>query len=346
MPSQYTRADSLRSYLTGANSDGGVQADFNACFGNYRSSTEAASLGITVFSPLTNVAVLFAGGANPAGNGILSATDSSHLTWQPNGATGPGSPAAFSGTNDIEIVEALDTPGQYLRVRGTVPFTPGASTVALIYLPDNLFGFDDLSVAQATAGLQEYRAVMYRNESTGQVGNLQLYIAQIGTQQVSDVGSLASSGAGSLTTSGSFADWPSSGWCQIRNSGNTLKEIIYYTAKSSAVLIVPAAGRGLLGTSAVVGSASDKLYSVPGIALAADPTGTQAFGTPIQTIANGTTAPTGVTWNYGITAATGLQLGNVAPNTQVGVWLRRHYPAGAIASPAVLTQILGSFYAF
>ena len=44
--------------------------------------------------------------------------------------------------------------------------------------------------------------------------------------------SLSGSGAGTITTAGSLADWPDEGWVQVRNSGGTLKEVVYYTSRS------------------------------------------------------------------------------------------------------------------
>lgn len=348
MPTQFTRADALREYFTGATSDGGVQGNPQLCFGNFRSSTEATSLGLVIRTPLVNVSPLYAGGANLSGIGLLKAIDSSHLTWRCPGATQDGPPTAFLGTGDTQIVEALNAPGAYLRVLASGPFTPGQSSITLSYLADNVFAMDDVSVANALAGISEYRATMVRNEAASAVIGFQRWIATLGTQRVSDNTQLAGTGAGTIGSSAvsAFQDWPTTGWCRIESLTGTLKEIVYYTAKTTNTLTIPAVGRARLGTTSTAGVNTDKIYPVPGIAIAIDPLGVQAFGTNIQTIISSTTGPIGVTWNLGILPSTGLQIGNMSVNTQVGIWIWREIPPGAVSTPQALTMVQDSFAAF
>lgn len=346
MPAQFTRADSLRERFTGATSDLGVQGNPQLCFGNFASSTEATSLGMVIGTPLANVSPLYAGGANLAGVGILKAVDSNHLTWRCPGATQDGPPTSFLGTGDTQIVEAFNAPGAYLRVLASGPFTSGQSNITLSYLADNVFSMDDVSVANALAGISEYRATMVRNEAVSAVIGFQRWIATLGTQQVSDNTQLAGTGTGTIGTSGDFTTWPPTGWCRIETLTGTLREIVYYTARALNTLTIPAVGRARLGTTSSAGLGTDKIYPVPGIAIAEDPLGVQVFGTNIQTIASSTTGPVGVAWNLGILPATGLQIGNMNPSTQVGIWMWREIPPGAVSSPQVLNKVLDSFAAF
>ncbi len=332
MPAQNTRADSLREYLTGAASAGGSQSNPNASFGHFRSSTEAALYGITFTGSITGVVVNYASGGNAEGDGTLTAIDSTHLSWTPPGAMFPGPSVVFSGTQTL-ILEGNGVPGQYLRVTGTTPFSVNNCTVTLTTLYGDVFSFPDVTIAQATSGISQYRATIIQNEASDDVTNFQRCIVPIGTHQVSDVHQLSGSGSGTITTSGSFADWPAAGWCQVRNSGGTLKEVVYYTSRTGTVLTVPSAGRALLGTSATAGAASDLIYAVPGVAIALDTAGLQASGSSIQTIAGETTAPTSVSWNLGITPATGIQEVTFTAGDALGVWYWRHVPAGAIADP-------------
>lgn len=345
MPALYAHADSLREYLTGAGSDGGAQSDPNLSLGNYRSSTEAVSLGILLINALTNVTVLYAGGANPPGPGTLTALDANTLVWQPHGASGPGPAASFSGMGVYGVVEAAGAPGQYLRVQVTTPLTPGVCTVVLSTLMDNCFGLDDISIAEAAAGESAYRASMIRNESSGTVLNLQRCLSLLGTAQVSDSDHLGGSGSGMINTSGSFGDWPETGWCQVRSSGGALKEVVYYSAKTNTQLTVSSVGRGLLGTSPTAGLSTDTVSPTPGVAIGVDPLGIQNFGMAIQTVANENTAPVGVTWNLELTAALGLQIGDMAVNKEVGVWIWRQVPAGILATPSMLTKFQSFFSA-
>jgi hypothetical protein len=345
MPAQFTRADSLREYITGATSDGGSQTDPNASIGHYRSSTEAVSLGISISTPLSGVSILYAGGANPTGLGTLIAVDANNLTWTPFGASGPGSPTLFSGTSDIEIVESLASPGQYLRISGTTPFTPGSSGITLSYLANNFWGFDDVSSANATAGIEEYRATIARNEASGSITTLQRWLALLGTPQTSNTTFLPSSGGGTITTTGSFTDWPLNGWCQIQNSSLAIKEVVYYSNRTNNALTVPSGGRARLGTTAVVGTLTDIVNPVPGVAIAMAAEGIQSFGASIQNLANVNTAPTGVVWNLGLTAATGLQIGTLTTNQQIGIWVWRDIPALTKGTPQALIQTQTSFNA-
>lgn len=344
MPSVLTRADCLREYITGASSAGGVSSGPSFSLGNHRSSTPVTFLGIAIDNAITGVTIDFASGANLEGVGTLSAPTTSTLTWTPPGGSA-GTPVSFSGTQQ-KIVEGLNSPGQYVRVTGTPPFSGGPSLVTLSDLYDGFFGLDDLTPTQASAGLTQYRASMVRNEAATDVLSFQRYIGTLGTPAASNVSWLSGGGSGTVSTSASFADWPDDGWAQVRDSGGTLKEVIYYSSRSSTALTVPATGRALLGTSATAGTNSDVLTPVPGIAIGTDPLGVVSATTPIQTVASQTTAPTGVTWNLGLTALTGLQIGTVPTGQQVGVWVKRHIPAGKQATPKMLNRVLNSFIAF
>ena len=350
MPAQYTRADSLREYLTGASFDGGSQLDQNASLGNYRSFQEALSLGITYLSTIPGVAVLYAGGANPVGVGTLTAIDANNLTWQPNGISNPGPATAFSGAGDTEIVEATGNSGsgQYLRVIANAPFTPGASQIDLEYLIDNVFAMEDISAANAAAGFYDYRATIIRNESTKTITAFQRYLATLGTPQTSGGGHLPASGGGTIihTSGNAFLDWPASGWCQIRRSDGSLREVVYYVSRSQTILTVPASGRGVFLTTPSAGSNTDVVNPVPGIIIALDPSGVRPFGSSIQTIFSPQTAPMGVTWNFGLTGPTGLQIGSLPAGQQIGIWIWRAIPAGAAATPAALSKTLTTFNSF
>jgi hypothetical protein len=105
---------------------------------------------------------------------------------------------------------------------------------------------------------------------------------------------------------------------------------VYYTSRTNTVLTVPAAGRGLLGSAAGAGAGTDLVRCVPGIAIAIDTAGVTAPGA-IQTIANETTSPAAVSFNTGVFASTGLNIGNMDPGQQVGIWIKRQIPAGAAA---------------
>ena len=354
MPSEKTRADSLREYLTGATSDGAAQADPDASLGNYRSSSEAESLDIVVTNALSGITVSYAGGGNTLGDGTLNAVDTGTVQWKC--ASGSYGASVSISDGETKIAESLGSPGAYLRIsRSGAVSMSGAATVTLTQKMNNLFALDDVSSAEATAGDIEYRGTMVVNESSATITALKRYVGQLGTARISDVtqldsgagsgsgsGTSTSSGAGTIVTTGSLADWPESGFCHIKN-GATTREIVYYSERTATTLTVPDAGRGLLGTSEAAGDAADTIHAVPGIALAIDTDGVTVGGAAIQTIATEGDAPTTVTWDTGITAATGLQIGDMEADEQVGIWIKRQVPAGAVATTEADVIIEDSF---
>jgi hypothetical protein len=341
MTAQYTRADCLREYLTGANSDGEFQPTGSLSLGGYRSLVEVASLGIVVENALRGVAVLYASGSNPQGPGRIISQDSS-LAWQPYGASAPGPFVQYPPTETVLVLESGNA-AQFLRVRGTSPIQSGGMGVTLYYLPNNLYGFDNVPSQDALAGVTHYRAGILRNESTNTITSFRRCISKLGTPQVSSSSQLGGSGSGTIGTGGSYQTWPAAGWVQVRSSGGTLKEVVYYTSRTGTVLTVPASGRGLLGTTPTVGSSTDIITPTPGVSVGVDSAGVVAFGTPIQTVASQTIPPTGVVWNLGIIPDTGLEVPVMEPNTQVGLWIKREIPSGCVASPQTVVQLLDSF---
>jgi hypothetical protein len=318
-------------FLTGASTAGGAQTDPNAALGNHRSSTEAVSMGISVSSPIANITVDFASGGNALGAGSLECTGVSTLKWKDLGGTFGAVVTILNG--ETRVLEADSDPGAYIRITRTsaTDLVPGTATVTLSELVNNLYGLDNVSSAEASAGDNEYRAFMVQNVSVNTVSALKIWVAQLGTQQVSDGGQLGASGAGSITTTGSFDTWPASGWCRIQQSGGSLREIVYYSSRTSTVLTVPSGGRARLGTSAAAGAATDDVFAVPGIRIAKDTEGVVAATEAIQTIANENTAPSTVTWDTDITSATGLDVGTMTTTQQIGIWIHREIPAGAVS---------------
>lgn len=85
-------------------------------------------------------------------------------------------------------------------------------------------------------------------------------------------------------------------------------------------------------TSAVAWIASDTSGADSDLSIAV---GTSAVNGTEQTIANETTAPTGVTWSdAAVSRATGLALGDIPAGQHRAVWLRRTISAGATPQAA------------
>jgi hypothetical protein len=334
------RADSIREYLTGATADGLLQDQPNLSTGNYRSAMEAFVYGIFIGVPYLQGAVIEAASAgNTPGTGVLSSPDGLSLQWYPPGSAVPGPLCSFANAIGSQIVEGPN-PSQFLRVFGNLPFATNGSPITLTVLLNNVFGFPNVPDALATSGESQYRATILVNQSQSDVTFYSRWLALFGTPQISNVAFLSASGAGIIQTTGVFTDWPTSGWCKITRSNGFPRESVYYTSRTSQTLTVPAAGRGQFGSTIQSGNITDFLYPIPGIAIGWDPTRAQPVGSAIQGA-----PPTGVIWNQGISQATGIQVPILHPGQQIGFWMWRQIPPGAICCPNVFNEINTSFYA-
>jgi len=202
-------------------------------------------------------------------------------------------------------------------------------------------GSSNVSHDEREAGEIKMRCIAIKAHGGNDIINLKVWIGTLGTQRVSDAGQLGASGAGTIETTGSLADWPDSGFCRITESGGTLREIVYYSERTDTVLTVPAAGREQLGTTAAAGAASDTLDAVPGLKIAAE---TPADGQlSVADDENDTSEVSGFTWKTGITADTGLDIGDLAAGEMAGLWLWLAVVADATVSPSIDNLIQWSF---
>lgn len=334
MPDIMTAADSLREYLTGAVSDGATSSQ-ETSLGGHRSSVELSCLAMFLDRTPGGTKIVFASGANGSGIGTLHAPGPDQLRWTPpGGSTGAAVTFSSAGTKVLEGV----VPGQYLRVAGTPPFQPGAGAVVLLPNYNNVLAQSDAAGPGST-----YRAVMLKNVSAGTLTQVKRWIGVLGTPRTTATAQLAGSGAGTVTVTGSLDDWPVRGWAQIRQSGGTLREVVYYDRRTGSSLSVPSTGRARLGTSASAGAASDVAHPVPGVAIAASVAGVVNSGVAMATIADETTTPAGVTWSLGITSADAVTFATMTTGQQAGLWVWREVPTGVRGAPAHTVRINGSF---
>jgi len=338
-----TRADSIGMFLSGAGSDGGAQTDPDASLGNFRSSTDVAAQGFTIASPIANVQIDYVAGANGEGAGTLTAVGDDELTWEAQGDGSPG-PAVTILNGQQRLFESSD-PDKYLLITRTgAPALTGAATVTTADPVNNAIGFDDVDDAEASAGDENNRGIFLKNESAADVKTLEIFIGTLATQQITDSQQLPASGAGTVGTGGTFIDWPDVGYNHIKTSGGATREIVYYTSRTDAALTVPAAGRGLLGTTAAAGAVDDTADAVPGIRIASEEPSVQPTGF-IQTIANEATAPTAVAFTTGIAAGDGISKATFPAGEILGLWIQRDVPAGASPTPFALHLIKRTFEA-
>ncbi len=332
--------DSLRFYNTGAGADGSAQTNEALSIGGYRSGTEIVSLQASVSSPIANVTIDYIGGKNGPGTGTLTATGDDTLTWSaPGGAAGD---AVTILNGETKILQDDGDPDKYIRVtRTSATALTGAATLTITRVANNVIGMRNVFSAEASTGVIIYRLASYKNHNVSAIGALKIWVMTLGTQQVSDGGQLGASGSGTVTTTGSFSTWPATGYVRIATSGGTLREVAYYSSRTGTALTIPAAGRAVFGTAAA-GASSDLIDAVPGIQIAHVTPASQPTGS-FTAIANETTAPSGVTWSTGISAATGLTVGTVPTGNIGGIWIARETPVGAVASANVLQGINVSY---
>ena len=340
MPLVNTHGDAVRVYLTGAASDGDAQANPDLSLGHYRSSTNMESArGVRVHDPIPNINVLYADRANGIGIGALTATGDDTLAWTPPNGSQGSEITILNGAS--AVIEGAGDRGAFLLIeRTSADALFGSASVVVTENINNAVGGDNVSSAEALAGDDEYRALMLKNVSSSDVADLSLWIDTLGTQRTSDTAQLAASGADTIETgtANGFADWPEQGYVHIKTRAGATREIAYYASRTATVLTVPAAGRGLLGTSAGAGAADDTVDAVPGVRIAHEAPGSQPTGN-IQTIANESTSPTGRTWKNGTTEATGVSVGVLKAGYLAGIWIHREAPAGMFADAFVLNKI-------
>lgn len=321
--------DSLRLWLTGASADAGTQTDSSLSLGNYRSRTEATRIGFLEAVAIPNVVVLSASRSNGIGTGGLAILGEKVAFAAPNGTLGSaktllvGFPEVLEdGSDPNKWVRVVRTTSEPLRGLGTIEFTDQFN---------NAFGMDN----GTNAGGTTYRAVMVSNDSLDTVTNVRLWINPL-AEVVNCQRALPSSGAGELHGS-SFDDWPWAGFVHIRTEGQELREICYYSSRTSDTLTIPAIGRGLLGTSPSAGATTDTLISVPPIRIGKELASPLADGN-VQTIATETSPPISVSFAPGLEASPTTQA-SLAPHEQFALWIERQLPAGIEAFPELLVSI-------
>lgn len=319
-------ADTVRFFLTGAASDGAAQTNVDASLGNYRSSTEAERIGLLHQSAIPGIAVVMASRDNGHNAvGLLASDSNGTLNYSLDG-NDPGASQAVPLGGSITLRDD-DNQAAWIRLTRTGAARSGSATIQFHEQFSNVFAMNDAPESESSSGGTRYRAVMVRSYSD--VTSLKFWLSSLATQATSSVTQLGGSGSGTIAAAaGSFKDWPQKGFAHIRTSGGTTREIVYYGSRTAAALTIPSAGRGLLGTSAAAGAASDTIDSVSPYRIGWEDASPAASGN-VQTIANESTAPTGITWSTAITQAAGIGPSATLKATQQGaLWLRRTLQAG------------------
>ena len=338
MPDEKTHADSIRVYLSGAASDGAAQAEPDDALGAFRGSTRVDFLSASSTGNISNVTISHVSYLNGTGAGTLTAESTSSLSWTPPSGTKGATVTIANGETKVLEGGAGEINKFVVVSRTSASNLSGTDTVTLTNNYNCIF--DDVTSAEALAGMTDYRAVFIKNDSASTVGDVKVRVATLGTQAVTDDTQLAASGAGTIVTTDSFSDWPARGYGRVMTSLGAIKEIIYYSSRTTTVLTVPATGRGLLGTNAQAGAATDTIDAVPGIRLAKEEPDAPTDG-EIQTIADDTTAPVDfasddpIEWKSDISYDGNIvDIGDLATGEIYGLWIEREIPEAAVADSA------------
>lgn len=317
LTSSYEDASALVFFLTGASSEGAVQLEQALSLGGYRSSTYANRVGVLEQQACPNINIIDA--SHQIGIGNLTVLGNTSVIYSgPNAQTGD-SVQPEVGT-PITVVDSLN---QWVLIERTTsnPLL-GAGVAAFHEQFNNVFGGSNGTVS----GESTYRGIIVRNNSLGTVSSITLTVNSL-AETATCVEGLPASGAGTIY--GNFDGWPWAGWLLISSTS----EIAYYSGRTSFSLTVPSIGRGLLGTTAGAGSVGDTLTPIPPIRLALE---TPSSG-HIQTIANETTSPTGLSFSNSVT------ISSLGANAEMGIWINRQIPNGMTAYPEFEVNIALQF---
>jgi len=317
MATARTKSDALGFYASDPAGLGGIRADFELCPMEHYVSNPMGPIVVQYITPKCG-----------EGTATIRAASTSTLAYT---APGDTEGTAVSVPANTAVLLESGTAGKACRVYRDSVYNAdnlgGSMTLDLFRQYNNTIGGANIT----EAGGSTYGCIYIANHSDATLTSITLAPAELGTQRTSDSAQLSGSGSGTITTTGSLADWPSYGWCHVRSSGGTTKELVYYSSRTSTSLTVPAAGRALLGTSATAGSGTDTITPVAPFRLWAE---TPTAGA-VQTIANNTTAPSGASWVFTTT------VGTLLPGEDRAVWMHRQVPANA----TVNTQQVSALYA-
>lgn len=343
MPDEKTGADALRVYLTGATSDGGTQVNPDAALGNFRSSTEVPGMAWDLWQMFEGLTIQQVSGACGAGTAYLASVGDNELKFTAPGEGGAGI-AVTIAQGETKVLESGSSGSKYCRVNrwGSAPFK-GVVPVQLSTWFNNAVGMSNILDAERSAGEDKVRCLCLKADCPEGVDTIKTWVKPLGASFVSDVQQLPASGTGFIETSGTTEAIGKHGFLRVEDSGGTLKEIAFYTARHSSqkVEVTNAAHRGLLGTTAQAGSATDVVWPVPGIRVAYQAPTVQPDGSA-YVASDENDIPPGLTWYSAITSTTGPVVASLATGQIQFLWLRLTFPACAGSSNVAFANALNS----
>jgi hypothetical protein len=172
MPLPSTYADILQVVLTGAASHAAAQTDPDASLGGFRSSTRCDGRSFLLLDAMSNLRVDLVSGANPTGDGIVTAIADDWVTWtSPGGAQGEAVQILSGQQRMLEDVTA----SRYVLVsRSNAQPLVGAMTVQIVEALNNVLGMGNADLSTPI----KYRQIGFVNTSAGfEIQNLIVTVA-------------------------------------------------------------------------------------------------------------------------------------------------------------------------
>ena len=315
MATAKTKSDALGLYASDPAGLGGLRADL-----------EILGLHCIVSNPIPPIVIQRAITIAGTGTATIRAASATTLAYTAPGDT-EGTPVTVAANTSVLLESG--TPARSIRVYRDSVYDAntlaGEMTLELVNQMNHIIAGPD-----GTQSASDYYACLFlRNHSDQAITSITVDPAALGSARTTATAQLSGSGAGTITVSGSLVGYPDSGWAKILTSGAALREIIYYTSWTGSSLTVPAAGRGLLGTSAAAGASTDTITPIAPLRFWLE---TPSAGA-VQTIADHTTEPTGASWTIAATHA------SLAAGDEIALWLHRQIPAAATVSVMQRTGI-------
>lgn len=336
MATANTHGDSIRWKHTGAGSHNDAQTDPDLSLGNHLSSSEATSIASSVASDTLDadgVTVARISASNGDGSGVLTCTASNTYTWTaPGGSAGP---AVVSAAGVDVVCEDGSDPNKFIvfQTDAPGPNTTGALTLTLTIKQATVFGFDAVPSSEQATGKSEYRTVGFEVMNPNGITVCKVKVDKLGTQAVTSVAQLGASGSGTIQgAANAFTDWPTTGWAVVKTNAPAVKEIVYYSSRTSDTLTIDTSGRALYGSSATAGVGTDTVDAVSGCAVAIDAPASQNAGAfAISSGENSAPSPA-QTFSFPLETSEFLSIGDLTVNQIYAIHLWREVPAGATAA--------------
>jgi len=344
MPDEYKGSDGLRLYFTGASTDGGAQPDPNASLGNHRAENEVQPLAWDLFNLLKGITVEHVAGACGIGNCSIQAADGDQIRFVAPGEDYGETEIINQG--ETKVLESGASRSKSCRVHrwGSEPLA-GVTTIKLSRWFNNVIGMSNITDPERLAGEEKVRCICLKAVNALGVDSIKGWITPLAPGIVSDVQQLPAIGTGFIESTGSIEDAPTWGFLRVEDAGGTLKEICLFTRRysESKFEVAYSNHRGLLGTSATAGAATDVVYWVPGIRFGwQDPTAQPDGAASIAATENDLSQLGGITWHSHIRRSEATPF-NLATTNIKYLWFRLSLPACLAASNVATWLALNGF---